>query len=145
MARSGFVVCEDSSIAREDGECTVPAVTVKVEVNPKLSQGLKRKQTLEEVMGKIAALAPPAPPKDARFFYHVCGLTKDGRNPHSLSESRDAPGRALEAIFGVAKRRHVYSVKNAIDKAVVGLIHKLYPLCYSLVDLPKNSLEGNPL
>jgi hypothetical protein len=101
---------------------------VKVEANPKQSQGSKRKQTLEEVIGKIAILAPPTLPRDARFFHHVCGLTKDKKNPHSLSESRDAPGGALEAIFGADNMRHAYLVKNVTDKALVGLIHKLYPL-----------------
>ena len=131
-------MCEESLDAGGDGGCTPTAAVVKVNENPRLSQGAKKMQTLEEVLGKIATLAPPTPPRDARFFHHVCGLTKEGRNPHSLLESRDAPGGALEAIFGAPNTRHAFSVKNVTDKAVASLIHTIYPLCYSLFDLPRN-------
>jgi hypothetical protein len=93
---------------------------------------------LEEVLVKIVALAPPTPPWDARFFHYVCGLTNEGKNSHSLSESQDASGRALEGIFDSANTCHAYSVKNVMDRAVANLIYKIYPLCYSLSELPKN-------
>jgi hypothetical protein len=135
----GYIaMCEESLLGRGDGDSPAPAPLVKVDKNPRLSQGSKKKQMLEEVLRKIAALAPPIPPRDARFFYHVYGLTKEGRNPHSLSKLRDAPGGALEAILGAANTRHVFSVKNVTDKAVASLIHNLYPLCYSLSELPRN-------
>jgi hypothetical protein len=44
----------------------------------------------------------------------------------------------LKAIFGAANTRHAYFVKNVTNKAVTGLIHNLYPLCYNLAELPKN-------
>ena len=70
-------MCEESLVGQGDGNCAPPVPLVKVDKNPRLSQGSKKKQTLEEVLGKIATLAPPTPPRDARFFHHVCGLTKE--------------------------------------------------------------------
>ena len=61
-----------------------------------------------------------------------------GKNPHSLSKTWDASSGALEGIFGCANTCHAYSVKDITDRAVTNLIHKIYPLCYSLLDLPKN-------
>ena len=136
---SGVLMVHDTTTLDASGfAATVETPPLKADGNPRVVQGAKRKLTLEEVLAKIAALAPPTPPRDARFFHYVCGLSNKGKNPHSLFENRDAPGGALEGIFGSANTRHAYSVKNVTDREVATLIHKIYPLCYSLSELPKN-------
>ena len=136
---SGVLMVHDTTTLDVSGfAATVETPPLKADGNPRVAQGVKKKLTLEEVLAKIAALAPPTPPRDARFFHYVCGLSNKGKNPHSLSENRDAPGGALEGIFRSANTRHAYSVKNVTDREVATLIHKIYPLCYSLSELPKN-------
>lgn len=121
----------------------VPSVHVLLpttEQELRVSHGPKRKLTLGEVLGKISILTPPIPPRDTLYFHRICGLSKEGRNPHSLPKSRNAPRGALQSIFGTANTRHAYSVfeKECFREVVVDLIHKMYPLCYSLSELPRN-------
>lgn len=77
-----------------------------------MSHGPKKKLTLDEVLGKIYVLAPPIPPRDTLYFHRICRLSKEGRNLHSLFESRDAPGGALQSVFGTVNMRHAYSVSK---------------------------------
>ena len=49
-------MCEESLVGRGDGDCTPPAPLVKVDENPRLSQGSKKKQMLEEVLARLLHL-----------------------------------------------------------------------------------------
>ena len=79
---SGVVTVRDSSMLEAGVDAaTVQVLSMKVEANPRVPQGLKRKLTLEEVIVKIVALIPPTPSRDARFFHYVCGLSNEGEEP----------------------------------------------------------------
>jgi hypothetical protein len=78
-----------------DVASTVHALPAKLEGDLTLLQECRKKPTLEEVLGKISMFPPLTPPRDASYFHRICGLSKDGRNPHSLTESRDGSGGAL--------------------------------------------------
>jgi hypothetical protein len=114
---------DDNIPGRVDSGTTVHVLLPTTEQELRVSHGPKRKLMLEEVLGKISVLAPPIPPRDALYFHHICGLSKEGKNLHSLSESRDAPGGALQSMFGAMNTRHAYSVKNVSEIAVVDLIY----------------------
>lgn len=90
------------------GDCgiTIHVLLPTAELDLRVSHGPKKKLTLEAVLGKIFVLALLIPPWDALYFHCICKLSKERRNFRSLSESRDAPGRALQSMFGAANTRH---------------------------------------
>ena len=98
--------CDESILGHVDSGGIVLVLLPMAEHDLRVSHGPRKKLTLEEVLGKISVLAPPMPPCDALYFLCICRLSKEGRNPHSLSKSRDAPGEALQSMFGVANTRH---------------------------------------
>lgn len=55
-----------------------------------------------------------------------------------MSEKRDLPKEALEAMFGKPNARMSYSIRAVNSQVIKERVFKIYPLCYSLPDFSKN-------